>query len=185
MFFALLYISIQHVYLFYKKNIFQNFRHVRTFFSVFAIWLILPLSINAFEVSLSLCVPDVIVFSIALLLAELWQKPQGSVTELTLWSVVVSCSYATGDTFLYWFGTQPRICISDPELAKHILSNKFGCFIKPMTRPLLEKMAGRGLGLVNGADWVKHRRITSPAFTSGKLKVSNSLTLPLYSHAEY
>ncbi|KAJ9696820.1 hypothetical protein PVL29_008830 [Vitis rotundifolia] len=76
-----------------------------------------------------------------------------------------------GDTFLYWFGTQPRICISDPELAKHILSNKFGCFIKPMTRPLLAKMAGRGLGLVNGADWVKHRRITSPAFTSGKLKV--------------
>ena len=82
--------------------------------------------------------------------------------------------YAAGETFLCWFGTQPRICISEPELVKQILINKFGFYVKPRTRPSIVTLVGRGLVLINGLDWVKHRRIINPAFSLDKLKVSNS-----------
>ncbi|KAJ7973157.1 Cytochrome P450 [Quillaja saponaria] len=76
-----------------------------------------------------------------------------------------------GETFLYWFGTQPRLCICEVELAKQILSNKFGFFLKPKTRPLLYTMIGKGLVLFNGLDWVNRRRLLTPAFSMNKLKV--------------
>ncbi|XP_061354047.1 cytochrome P450 709B2-like isoform X2 [Gastrolobium bilobum] len=76
-----------------------------------------------------------------------------------------------GETFLYWHGTKPVICIPDPELAKEILSNKFGFYAKPKTRPSIVTMIGNGLVLVNGLEWVKHRRILNPAFSMDKLKV--------------
>ncbi|KAK4559557.1 hypothetical protein RGQ29_008682 [Quercus rubra] len=77
-----------------------------------------------------------------------------------------------GETFLYWFGMQPRICISDPELAKQILSNKFGFYVKPSSRPSVQTLLGnKGLVLNSGMDWAKHRRIINPAFSLDKLKV--------------
>ncbi|KAJ4727942.1 putative Cytochrome P450 [Melia azedarach] len=66
---------------------------------------------------------------------------------------------------------QPRICISDPELAKHVLSNKSGFYVKPKHRPSAEKLAGKGLSVVNGLEWAKRRRTVNPAFTIDKLKV--------------
>lgn len=83
--------------------------------------------------------------------------------------------YAAGETFLYWYGTDPRICISDPDMAKEILSNKFGFYAKPKTRPPIEAMIGNGLVLVNGIDWVKRRRILNPAFSMDKLKVQSPI----------
>ncbi|XVF22214.1 hypothetical protein REPUB_Repub12eG0154400 [Reevesia pubescens] len=74
-----------------------------------------------------------------------------------------------GDTFLYWHGTEPHLCISDPELAKQILSNKL--IDKPRAKPLVEILVGKGLVLVNGQDWVRHRKIVNPAFSLDKLKV--------------
>ncbi|KAK6260423.1 Cytochrome P450 - like 6 [Theobroma cacao] len=76
-----------------------------------------------------------------------------------------------GETFLYWHGTDPRLCISDPELAKQILSNKFGYYSKPRARPSVEMLAGKGLALINGLDWVRRRRILNPAFSLDKIKV--------------
>nr|AYM55606.1 cytochrome p450 [Croton stellatopilosus] len=76
-----------------------------------------------------------------------------------------------GDTVLYWFGTQPRITITDPELAKQILSNKFGFYIKPQTRPSFRKLIGEGLLIAEGAEWVRHRRVLNPAFSMDKLKI--------------
>ncbi|KAK7344325.1 hypothetical protein VNO77_13797 [Canavalia gladiata] len=76
-----------------------------------------------------------------------------------------------GETFLYWFETDPRICIADPELAKEILSNKFGFYAKPKTRPSIIAMIGDGLVLINGLEWVKRRRILNPAFSMDKLKI--------------
>lgn len=76
-----------------------------------------------------------------------------------------------GETFLYWQGTEPRIFISDHELVKQILSNKFGFYVKPKTRPEVLKLAGNGLVFANGIDWVRHRRILNPAFSMDKLKV--------------
>nr|QWK52357.1 cytochrome P450 709B2 [Isatis tinctoria] len=75
-----------------------------------------------------------------------------------------------GETFLYWQGTEPRIFVSDHELVKQILSNKFGFFVKPRTRPEILKLAGNGLVFVDGIDWVRHRRILNPAFSMDKLK---------------
>ncbi|XP_058084247.1 cytochrome P450 709B1-like isoform X5 [Magnolia sinica] len=76
-----------------------------------------------------------------------------------------------GEMFLYWFGTQPRICINEPELAKEVLSNKFGFYLKSKARPPLAAILGKGLVFVNGLDWVRHRRIVNPAFNVDKIKV--------------
>ena len=78
---------------------------------------------------------------------------------------------STGETFLYWFQTQPRICIPDPELAKQILSNKFGFYVKPKSRIHVTQLVGKGVAIVNGEDWVRRRRILNPAFNVDKLKV--------------
>ncbi|CAL9237228.1 unnamed protein product [Arabidopsis halleri] len=80
-----------------------------------------------------------------------------------------------GETFLYWQGTEPRLCISDHELAKQILSNKFGFFAKSKTKPEILKLAGNGLIFANGLDWVRHRRILNPAFSMDKLKLMTQL----------
>ncbi|VVB03563.1 unnamed protein product [Arabis nemorensis] len=80
-----------------------------------------------------------------------------------------------GETFLYWQGTEPRICISDHELAKQILSNKFGFFVKSKIRPEVLKLAGKGLVFVDGLDWVRHRRILNPAFSMDKIKIMSNL----------
>ncbi|CAN0858489.1 Cytochrome P450 709B2 [Linum grandiflorum] len=74
-----------------------------------------------------------------------------------------------GDTLLYWYGLQPRITVMDPELAKQILSNKFGFFVKSLYRPSL--VIGKGLVLLDGPVWAVRRRILNPAFSMDKLKV--------------
>ncbi|KAJ8898711.1 hypothetical protein K2173_004838 [Erythroxylum novogranatense] len=76
-----------------------------------------------------------------------------------------------GNTLLYWHETQPRVVIADAELAKQILSNKFGFYVKPETRPSIIKLIGKGLIFVEGMDWARHRRILNPAFSMDKLKV--------------
>ncbi|KAG7575194.1 Cytochrome P450 superfamily [Arabidopsis suecica] len=81
-----------------------------------------------------------------------------------------------GETFLYWNGTEPRICISDPELAKNILSNKLGFFVKSKIRPEAVKLVGsKGLVFIEGADWVRHRRILNPAFSIDRLKIMTTV----------
>ncbi|KAI4353444.1 hypothetical protein L6164_002393 [Bauhinia variegata] len=77
-----------------------------------------------------------------------------------------------GETFLYWFGTTPRVFISDPELAKQVLSNKSGFYRKPETVSSTKALIGEeGLILRDGSEWAKHRRILNPAFSMDKLKV--------------
>ncbi|VVB03562.1 unnamed protein product [Arabis nemorensis] len=80
-----------------------------------------------------------------------------------------------GETFTYWQGTEPRICISDPEAAKQILSNKFGFFAKTKTRPEVLKLTGNGLVFLDGLNWVRHRRILNPAFSMDKIKLMTKL----------
>ncbi|CAL1398783.1 unnamed protein product [Linum trigynum] len=75
-----------------------------------------------------------------------------------------------GEPFFYWAGTQPRVYISDPELAKEILS-KFELYVKPEPRHAVKMLVGEGVALANGIDWVRRRRILNPAFSVDKLKV--------------
>ncbi|XP_048235561.1 cytochrome P450 709B2 isoform X2 [Ricinus communis] len=76
-----------------------------------------------------------------------------------------------GETILYWHGTRPVICITDPELAKQILSNKFGFYAKPDLSPAILALTGNGVAVVNGLEWVRRRRIVNPAFSVDKIKV--------------
>jgi cytochrome P450 len=79
--------------------------------------------------------------------------------------------WIAGEPFLYWFGTRPRICIFDYELARQILSSKSGHFLKTDPPSTLLDVVGKGLALLDGIDWVRHHRVIKPAFAMDKLKV--------------
>ncbi|THU62056.1 hypothetical protein C4D60_Mb01t01130 [Musa balbisiana] len=68
-----------------------------------------------------------------------------------------------------WLGPVPQVTITDPELVREVLSNKFGHFVKPNQHPLARFFA-RGLAVYEGEKWVKHRRILNPAFHAEKIK---------------
>lgn len=74
-----------------------------------------------------------------------------------------------GRTSMSWFGPSPKVTIVDPDLAKDVLSNKFGHFEK-LKVPTLSKMLGSGVASHEGEKWVKHRRILNHAFHLEKLK---------------
>jgi len=74
-----------------------------------------------------------------------------------------------GKTSMSWFGPIPKVTIVDPDLAKDVLSNKFGHFEK-----LKFKLMTDGLANQDGEKWAKHRRILNPGFHMEKLKVRPS-----------
>uniref|UniRef100_A0A0D3EQY1 non-specific serine/threonine protein kinase n=1 Tax=Oryza barthii TaxID=65489 RepID=A0A0D3EQY1_9ORYZ len=75
-----------------------------------------------------------------------------------------------------WFGPTPEVNITDPELAKVVLSNKFG-HLERVRFKEVSKLLSQGLSYHEGEKWVKHRRIINPAFQLEKLK----LMLPAFS----
>uniref|UniRef100_A0ACD5VLE3 Uncharacterized protein n=1 Tax=Avena sativa TaxID=4498 RepID=A0ACD5VLE3_AVESA len=74
-----------------------------------------------------------------------------------------------GKTCFSWFGPLPKVTISDPDLAKEVMSNKFGHFEKTKF-PALSKLLAEGLASIEGDKWAKHRRILNPAFQLEKVK---------------
>jgi hypothetical protein len=74
-----------------------------------------------------------------------------------------------------WFGPMPRVTITDPDLARDVMSNKFGHFEKPQF-PALSKLFAEGVATYEGEKWVKHRRILNPAFHLEKLKVYKTVS---------
>ncbi|KAH9313966.1 hypothetical protein KI387_022593, partial [Taxus chinensis] len=71
-----------------------------------------------------------------------------------------------GHDYVYWFGTKPRLYVPHPELAKEILSSKFGHFEK-----IHHNQAGpQGIGGLEGEKWSQRRRILNPAFHMEVLK---------------
>lgn len=80
-----------------------------------------------------------------------------------------------GKVFLYWLGTEPFLNIADPEFLNKISADIKG---KNWGKPSLfkndrEPMFGSGLVMVEGDDWVRHRRVITPAFSPSNLKVIN------------
>ncbi|KAL6216124.1 hypothetical protein ACLB2K_009350 [Fragaria x ananassa] len=75
-----------------------------------------------------------------------------------------------GKTFLYWFGCNPRLAISDPDMIKEVLVNSSGSFQKTPFTPLTKNLFGEGLGGLEGDEWAFHRRIVNQAFKTERVK---------------
>ncbi|KAM0869538.1 hypothetical protein ACQ4PT_040610 [Festuca glaucescens] len=75
-----------------------------------------------------------------------------------------------GKTSITWFGPEPRVTITKPELVREVLSNKYGNFEK-LKLGRLQRLLHNGIGSHEGEKWAKHRKIINPAFHLEKLKL--------------
>ncbi|KGN59940.1 cytochrome P450 734A1 [Cucumis sativus] len=75
-----------------------------------------------------------------------------------------------GKTFLYWFGSKPRLAISDPDLIKEVLVNTRGYFRRIHFNPLSKVLFGEGLIGLEGEKWVARRKIANQAFNIERVK---------------
>lgn len=78
-----------------------------------------------------------------------------------------------GKVFVYWLGTEPFLYIAEPEFLRKMSAGVMG---KSWGKPNVLKndrapMFGNGLVMVEGDDWVRHRRLITPAFSPSNLKV--------------
>lgn len=78
-----------------------------------------------------------------------------------------------GRTFVYWFGSTPRVAISSPDLIKEVLVNHGGAYGRKSQSPLSGQLLGGGLVALAGEKWARHRRIANSAFSSERVKVSS------------
>ncbi|XP_030545373.1 cytochrome P450 734A1-like [Rhodamnia argentea] len=75
-----------------------------------------------------------------------------------------------GKTFVYWFGSRPRLGISDPDMIKEVLMNTGRSYDHIGFNPQARLLFGQGLiGLV-GKKWAVHRRIANQAFTMERVR---------------
>lgn len=73
-------------------------------------------------------------------------------------------------TFVYWFGTKPRLSLADPDLIKELMIGNSNCVDKPEFNPMSMDLFGQGLPGLFGEKWAFHRRITSKVFTMERVK---------------
>ncbi|KAG2377091.1 Cytochrome P450 [Vigna angularis] len=73
-------------------------------------------------------------------------------------------SRAHGKTFLYWFGSTPRLAITEPDMIKEVLTNTRGEYGKVPYNPQSKLLFGQGLVGLEGEQWALHRRIINLAF---------------------
>jgi cytochrome P450 len=70
-----------------------------------------------------------------------------------------------GKSYLWWFGWEPRITITNLDLIKQVLSNKDHAFANSQLQlKFLTPIIAKGLVTTDGEEWVLHRQIVSPAF---------------------
>ncbi|KAL8266140.1 hypothetical protein R6Q59_003484 [Mikania micrantha] len=82
-----------------------------------------------------------------------------------LWSKIY------GKRFIYWNGTEPRMCLAETELIKELLVKHSTTSGKSWLQQQGSKhFIGRGLLMANGQDWYHQRHIVAPAFIKDKLK---------------
>lgn len=79
-------------------------------------------------------------------------------------------SRAYGKTFLYWFGSTPRLAVTDPDMIKEVLTNKRGEYERVGYNPQSKLLFGQGLVGLQGQQWVLHRRIIHLAFNMELVK---------------
>ncbi|XP_015884580.3 cytochrome P450 734A1 [Ziziphus jujuba] len=75
-----------------------------------------------------------------------------------------------GKTFMFWFGTTPRLVISDPDVIKEVLMNTGHVYEKTGFGPTAKLFFGDGLLTLVGDKWAFHRKITNYAFRTEQVK---------------
>ncbi|CAI9090830.1 OLC1v1025691C1 [Oldenlandia corymbosa var. corymbosa] len=77
-----------------------------------------------------------------------------------------------GATLLVWFGPNVvRLTVADPDLIREILTSKAEFYEKSEAHPLIRQVEGDGLLSLKGEKWAHHRKIITPTFHMGNLKV--------------
>jgi cytochrome P450 len=83
-----------------------------------------------------------------------------------------------GKSYLWWFGWEPRITVTNLDLIKQVLPNKDHAFANSQLQlKFSTPIIGKGLVKTDGKQWALHRRIVSPAFHHEKLKVNKTLQM--------
>lgn len=84
----------------------------------------------------------------------------------------VQWSKTYGKQFMFWWGVEPRLTVSEPEFIRDVLSSKhvlsFGR--SNLQRKGVNNFIGNGLLMANGEAWAHQRRVIAPAFHLDKLK---------------
>ncbi|TYH17657.1 hypothetical protein ES288_A05G208200v1 [Gossypium darwinii] len=80
------------------------------------------------------------------------------------------CSGMYGTPFLYWFGSKPRLGISDPDMIKEVAMSTDGSFENMRFNPMSKMLFGQGLLGLKGEEWAMHRRIANQAFKMDRVK---------------
>lgn len=78
-----------------------------------------------------------------------------------------------GKKFIYWYGSEPRLCLTDTDMIKELLSSKY---VQHTGKSWLQRqgsknLIGDGLLMANGSNWFHQRHVVAPAFMADKLKV--------------
>ncbi|TYJ03887.1 hypothetical protein E1A91_A12G057500v1 [Gossypium mustelinum] len=83
----------------------------------------------------------------------------------------VKWSKSYGKRFIYWHGVEPRMCLTDTELIKELMTKHHLVTGKSWLQQQGSKhFTGRGLLMANDRDWYHQRHIAAPAFMGDKLK---------------
>ncbi|KAL1555697.1 unspecific monooxygenase [Salvia divinorum] len=75
-----------------------------------------------------------------------------------------------GNDAFYWLGPNPSLMVTNPVLAREVLT-KPELFPKPQSANPLPKQLVQGVVTYEGEKWAKHRKIINPAFHFEKLKL--------------
>jgi cytokinin trans-hydroxylase len=131
-------------------------------------------------------------------MARMYQRPPPHCTvdrvPLRRWNVLVTRVFvracAAGKLFVYWYGSEPRLCLTDAAQIKEFLSSKYAANATGkswLQRQGTRHFIGRGLLMANGAHWSHQRHVVAPAFMPDKLKVRRARRRRRhhYSHSLY
>ncbi|RLM60812.1 cytokinin hydroxylase-like [Panicum miliaceum] len=77
-----------------------------------------------------------------------------------------------GRIFVYWYGSEPRVCVTDAGMVRELLSSRHAHVTGKswLQRQGAKHFIGRGLIMANGATWWHQRHVVAPAFMADRLR---------------
>jgi len=79
----------------------------------------------------------------------------------------------SGKRFIYWYGSEPRFCLTETDMIKEFLSSKYAQVSGKswLQQQGTKNFIGQGVLMANSAKWLHQRHVVAPAFMGDKLKV--------------